>query len=735
MWFGRGAGALAAAALLAGAAIQSLPSAQAAGLAGTNGITIQSIRGVSVPGFFAQGGDDSGTVWWFDPNEAMHTASSTPDGRYTALTSGADDLVAGDSNASSDVLLRDNFTGAVTRITAKRADGTQPDDDSFQPSISTDGRYVAFVTWADGFASDDDNFGGGDVYVYDRVAKTYTHASVTNSGVPTDATQDDGSDYVTGAAMSGNAAVVAFTTDDNEANGDTNMDYDVYVRDLVHKATYRISGPTNGGGGVDGVAPPAVSGNGCTVAFASSAGDIDARVDTRNGSDIFIVPNTCTAGVLRPPSRATVTPSNAVSTCQNGTAVPPAPPNSKWCNIEPALNAGIGFIAGGRYVAWSSIATDLVTSPPAAVDGVHHQIYVRDMSTGITTLVTTGNGDSRAPSLSPDGCNVAFSSSATDLIGAGNDTNGKTDVFVKHLGNPGCGAATPTVRIGMGLSSQGALVQPDDAAADPQFSPSGQQILFSSAATNLIAAGGDQNGNADVFAQQYGTDTLAPTWLGAAYSGSSLWSLSRTLTPSWSAWDVSGISSYAAEYRRFGWTSATPTAWSPMPNVTSPTPNASTSFTGSAGNTYCVRLAAATDGAVPANTGGTPSSGAACRAIPLTSSSLAYSSGTGWAKQTISTAYAGFGYRTTTHSAYAVRTKVVAKRLALVATTCSACGTVAVQWNGRTIRNINLRSTTTRRQAVITIASFTAPTSGTLKIVVTSTGKPVVIEGLGTSSA
>jgi hypothetical protein len=68
-----------------------------------------------------------------------------------------------------------------------------------------------------------------------------------------------------------------------------------------------------------------------------------------------------------------------------------------------------------------------------------------------------------------------------------------------------------------------------------------------------------------------------------------------------------------------------------------------------------------------------------------------------------------------------------------VATKCASCGTVKVYWNGTYKKSINLAASSTKRKQVVSLLSFGSVTSGTLKLVVASSGKIVSIEGLGIS--
>ena len=102
------------------------------------------------------------------------------DGRFIAFDSGATTLVSGDTNGFSDIFVKDTQTGAVTRVTVD-ASGVQANNDSTLPSISGDGRYVAFVSDASNLVPNDTN-GVSDVFVHDLQAGTTVRASVNANG-------------------------------------------------------------------------------------------------------------------------------------------------------------------------------------------------------------------------------------------------------------------------------------------------------------------------------------------------------------------------------------------------------------------------------------------------------------------------------------------------------------------------------------------------------------------------
>ena len=86
--------------------------------------------------------------------------------------------------------------------------------------------------------------------------------------------------------------------------------------------------------------------------------------------------------------------------------------------------------------------------------------------------------------------------------------------------------------------------------------------------------------------------------------------------------------------------------------------------------------------------------------------------------------------RSYTRGAKLVRTGVVARGIAIVATTCRGCGSVRVYWGSTLLRSISLNSTTTLNRKLIYVTAFSTARTGTLSIRVTSTSRRVIIDGL-----
>ena len=108
----------------------------------------------------ANGGDADGI--------SQGTAIST-NGRHVAFASGATNLVAGDSNSHWDVFVRDLDANRTVRVSVA-TDSAQGDADSYSPSVSADGRYVAFISASTTFASGIQQYGPTQIYLHDRDA-------------------------------------------------------------------------------------------------------------------------------------------------------------------------------------------------------------------------------------------------------------------------------------------------------------------------------------------------------------------------------------------------------------------------------------------------------------------------------------------------------------------------------------------------------------------------------------
>jgi hypothetical protein len=209
-------------------------------------------------------------------NRASRSPSISGDGRYVAVWSWASNLVPGDTNTSTDVFVHDRQTRATARVSVDSA-GSQGNSDSYPPSVSADGRYVAFYSEASNLVPDDTN-GYLDVFVHDRQTGATERLSVDSGG-----NQGNGeSEY---PAISADGRYVAFDSGaSNLVPGDTNYSCDndnddvyddncsdVFVHDRQTGATERVSVDSAGSQGNANSIVPAISVDARYVAFWSWA--------------------------------------------------------------------------------------------------------------------------------------------------------------------------------------------------------------------------------------------------------------------------------------------------------------------------------------------------------------------------------------------------------------------------------------------------------------------------------
>ncbi len=190
------------------------------------------------------------------------------DGRYIAFATHVDTLVPGDNNAVPDVFICDRNTGQFSRVSLTSAGG-EADGDSFNPALSPDARYVAFTSGAANLVPGDTN-GEADVFVRDRQTGQTTRVSISSAGAQTG--EFEHSNFA--AISADGRYVAFESTGSNLVSGDTNGMADVFVRDRQTSQTARVSVASGGtqGGGESGNA--SISSNGRFVAFDSFAGDL-----------------------------------------------------------------------------------------------------------------------------------------------------------------------------------------------------------------------------------------------------------------------------------------------------------------------------------------------------------------------------------------------------------------------------------------------------------------------------
>jgi Tol biopolymer transport system component len=213
--------------------------------------------------------------------DRSENASISADGRYVAFQSDADNLDPDSNDAKSDVFVRDTQANTTTLVSrAAGVAGTVGDDNSRVPSISGDGRYVAFDSFADNLdAESNDAF--NNVFVRDTQANTTT--LVSRAAGPAGAVGDSHSGI---PAIAGDGRYVAFESlaDNLDSDGNDSVS-DIYVRDTQAGTTTLASRATGAAGAAgDGNSNGAsISADGRQVAFRSAADNLDS--DSSDGVD------------------------------------------------------------------------------------------------------------------------------------------------------------------------------------------------------------------------------------------------------------------------------------------------------------------------------------------------------------------------------------------------------------------------------------------------------------------
>ena len=333
------------------------------------------------------------------PGDVPIDPSISANGRFVAFTSNQI-LVPNDTNLMLDVFVKDRKTGRKSRVSIA-SDGTQANWWSEWQSISKDGRYVVFGSWATNLVA-----GIKDslyrIYIHDRNSKQTKCISISSQGQPCNHYA-----YINDGAISDDGRYVVFSSwSDNLVPNDTNGYEDVFFHDYKTQKTVRISMAFDGKQGNAASSHPTISGDGRFVAFRSYATNL-VKKDTNSMPDIFIY-NTKTKK------------NKMVSISSDGK-------QGNDISSQPSISAD------GRFVAFWSYSTNLVQDST-----VYAQVYIHDCLTGKTAIASVdskgnpGNGHSDyRPIISRSGRFVTFPSPADNLVP--DDTNNCLDVFRRDL--------------------------------------------------------------------------------------------------------------------------------------------------------------------------------------------------------------------------------------------------------------------------------------------------------------
>lgn len=409
----------------------------------------------------------------------------TADGRFVAFASNASNLDPRDTNGLRDVFVHDRAMGGTVLVSMTDA-GEVGRFLSSNPAISADGSIVVFESPAPNLVSNDTN-GAIDVFVHTLPAPVLWCQKPRPAGATRRVSVDSMGFEVSGSSfnpsVSGNGRYVSFDSSSEQLEPlDTNNFQDVFVHDLVSGQTVMISDDRsrNRDGGNERSSRSSLNSDGRFIAFESRASDLVAG-DTNGLQDIFVRDRDPDAnGIFDEANGFTFRVSVSGSGAQTNE-------NSSFPKIS----------ADGRFVVFASEASNLV----AGDTNFQPDIFVHDLMDGSTvrasvsenrlsagTIPVQANFFSTAPDISADGRYVVFESFASTLIPGG--PAGQSQIFMRDLEQ----------EITTRLSLTDSCLPGNQSSHTPVISAEGTVVAFQSFANDLVP--NDQNARADLFVHE-----------------------------------------------------------------------------------------------------------------------------------------------------------------------------------------------------------------------------------------
>jgi Tol biopolymer transport system component len=339
-----------------------------------------------------------------EPGEAgSYSPSISADGRYVAFASDASNLLSGIEGQERQVFRKDLATGEIA-LCSSTLSGEPGNGASDSPSISADGRYVVFQSDSDNLIPEDKN-GFVDVFRKDLATGEVICCSANKEG--------EIGDMVSGQpAISYDGRYVAFCTGAKNLTGLDFLSGLVVRKDIATGDLLPCSVSENGEPQDGDVYHPRISSDGRYVVFSSDAGNLIPEYSSQ------LVPKETKYGPRRIHNiyRKDLLTGEVVICSTNA--------KGELGNNES--NAA-SISADGRYVVFSSYASNLVRG-----DGNHKEdVFRKDLLTGEVFICSArrrgGNGNSSEGSISSDGRYVVFESDSNNLGPV--DGNGYTDIY------------------------------------------------------------------------------------------------------------------------------------------------------------------------------------------------------------------------------------------------------------------------------------------------------------------
>ncbi len=409
------------------------------------------------------------------------------DGIAVAFTSTATDLVATDTTATSDAIVRRvRVSQAVPAHTLRemstigmdgrntgqqrRAGGNLTGEGITDTAVSADGRWVAFQAGRDRYAGDPlpPAAAGNDTvtYVRDRLTGEVESVSrATDSGGRPGALMATLCNGDLAVSLSADGRYVTFCSGPHVYRRDRTLG----VTEMIDRVGATVASGTSGQ--VD------ISGDGRYVAFASTAGNLDA--------------NTPYTGLVKLFRRDMQTGTVVRVDLRDGETSDAGFSNQGPRNAKPSITDD------GRYVVFESASFDLVAG--TGISPGYPQAFLRDLQTGRTHNLNrsaagnygrygpgaTGTTQSGAPQITPDGAYAVFTSDAGNLVAG--KTNTSAGVYRQRLTFGGAGGSVDGALDLVSIPRPGGGTQLDNFADFPSISGDGARVAFTAAATNVVA--------------------------------------------------------------------------------------------------------------------------------------------------------------------------------------------------------------------------------------------------------
>ena len=338
-----------------------------------------------------------------EANGSSDQGKISADGRYVVFISGATNLVTGDTNGHADIFVRDLGTNTTSRVNVSST-GEQANNFSNHPSISADGRFVLFMSWATNLTPVDLNGTGSDVFVHDRLTGTTTAVSNTPNGFGSTMTAADASQMI---SADGRYAIF-----EGRQQLPSGLASGVFVRDLVLGVSTLVSVRSDATPAVGSMIAGSISADGRVVSFSSFHSGPTNLDPTGGGIEVYV--HNRQSGVTK-----------RVSVASDGTG------SGNVAGESRALPNALS--ADGRFVVFKSLSSTLV---PGDTNN-SYDVFVHDMVTSKTVRVnvadngsqgTTANREYHRQAISADGRFIAFQNLANLLVPA--DNNSADNAFV-----------------------------------------------------------------------------------------------------------------------------------------------------------------------------------------------------------------------------------------------------------------------------------------------------------------